>query len=315
MTHDVVRTVFFGSGAFAVPILEALLAAPEVDIVGVVSAPDRPVGRRHEPIPTPLAAHAAALGLPLLRPSSIRDQTAIDAVASLRASLGVLADYGRIVPPAVLDLPPRGILNVHPSLLPRHRGATPIPAAILAGDDTTGVTIIRMDAGLDTGPIVASEAWPLDGTETAPELEARAAAVGGELLARILPRWLDGSIAARPQDEDAASLTRPLRREDGRLDPSRPAAVLARQVRAYQPWPGSYLETPGGRLTVWRALAVPSEGVDVPGRLARHGTRPALTTAAGRLLLEEVQPSGGRRMTGDAFLRGRTLDPIVLPGG
>ncbi len=314
MIGDPVRTVFLGSGSFAVPILEALCAAPEVDIVGVVSAPDRPVGRRHEPTPTPLAARAAALGLPLLRPSSIRDETAIDAVASLRASLGVLADYGRIVPQSVLDLPPHGILNVHPSLLPRHRGATPIPAAILAGDVTTGVTIIRMDAGLDTGPIVASEAWTLDGTETAPELEARAAAVGGELLARILPRWLEGSIVARPQDEGAATLTRPLRREDGRLDPSRPAAGLARQVRAYQPWPGSYLETPGGRLTVWRAVVMPSQVGDVPGRLVDHARRPALTTAAGRLVLEDVQPAGGRRMTGEAFLHGRTLDPLVPPG-
>ncbi len=315
MTGDPVRTVFFGSGPFAVPILEALLSAPQVDVVAVVSAPDRPVGRRREPTPTPVAAHAAALGLPVLRPSRIRDESAIGAVASLRPALGVLADYGRIVPQAVLDLPRLGILNVHPSLLPRHRGATPIPAAILAGDEATGVTIIRMDAGLDTGPIVATEAWPLDGTETAPELEARAAATGAELLARILPRWLDGSIVARPQAEEAATLTRPLRREDGRLDPAQPAAGLARQVRAFQPWPGSYLGTAGGRLTVWRALSVPSEGGDVPGRLVRHGIRPALTTAAGRLLLEEVQPSGGRRMTGDAFLRGRTLDPIVLPDG
>ncbi len=315
MSSGRVRTVFLGSGSFGVPILEALLAMPEVDVVAVVSAPDRPVGRRREPTPTPLAARAAALGLALLRPSRIRDETAIAEVAAVRPSLGILADYGRIVPPAVLDLPRHGILNVHPSLLPRHRGATPIPAAILAADESTGVTIIRMDAGLDTGAIVASEAWPLDGTETAPELEARASAAGAELLARILLPWLEGSIVPRPQAEEAATLTRPLRREDGRLDPGQPAAGLARQVRAFQPWPGSYLATAGGRLTVWRALAVPSEGEDVPGRLVRHGIRPALTTVAGRLLLEEVQPSGGRRMTGDAFLRGRALDPIVLPDG
>jgi len=315
VTRGPVRTVFFGSGAFAIPILVALLAAPEIDVVAVVSAPDRPVGRRREPTPTPLAARAALIGLPLLRPSRFRDEAAIAEVAAVHPSLGILADYGRIVPQAVLDVPRHGILNVHPSLLPRHRGATPIPAAILAGDVSTGVTIIRMDAGLDTGPIVASETWPLDGTETAPELETRASVAGAELLVRILPRWLDGSIVPRPQAGEAATVTRPLRREDGRLDPSEPASELARRVRALQPWPGSYVETASGRLTVWRALAVPSEGEDVPGQLVRHGIRPALTTVAGRLLLEEVQPSGGRRMTGDAFLRGRSLDPIVLPDG
>jgi methionyl-tRNA formyltransferase len=311
VTRGPVRTVFFGSGWFALPILEALLASPEVEIVGVVSAPDRPVGRRHEPTPTPLAARAAAGGLTLLRPPRIRDEATIAELASLRPALGVLADYGRIVPQAVLDLPRHGILNVHPSLLPRHRGATPIPAAILAGDDRTGVTVIRMDAGLDTGPVVASEGWPLDGTETAPELELRAAASGAQLLARTLPTWLDGMLEEVPQDEDLATLTRPLHREDGRLDPDLSAASLARQVRAYQPWPGSYLETGGGRLTIWRAAPAPSDRDDEPGRLVDADGRPALTTIAGRLVLEEVQPAGGRRMTGDAFVRGRGLVPLV----
>ncbi len=315
------RTVFFGSGGFALPILDALLAAPDLELVGVVSAPDRPVGRRHELSPTPVVARALALGLPVLRPTRIRAESALAELAALRPTLGVLADYGRIVPQAILDLPAHGILNIHPSLLPRHRGATPIPGTILAGDASGGVTVIRMDAGLDTGPIVASESWPLDGTETAPELEARAAEAGARLLARSLPGWLDGSLGTRPQGEAGATLTRPLRRDDGRLDPGRPTEELARQVRAYQGWPGSFIETGAGRLTVWQAKAevvgrggAPGRPIDPSARLREHEGLPALATSDGLLVLEEVQPAGGRRMTGQAFLRGRGRAIVAAPG-
>ncbi|MEO8229628.1 MAG: methionyl-tRNA formyltransferase [Chloroflexota bacterium] len=299
------RTVFFGSGEFAVPILEALVAAPDVDLVGVVSAPDRPSGRRAALSPTPVAARARELSLGLLQPARIRDEAAIREIAALHPDLGVLADYGQIVPAAILELPSHGILNVHPSLLPRHRGASPIPAAIVAGDPTTGVTIIRMDAGLDTGPIVAEEAWSLRGSETAPDLEAHAARAGARLVARSLPAWLDGSLTARPQDESAATQTRLLRKEDGRLDPGRPALELARQVRAFQPWPGSYVDTDAGRLTVWRATPSALAFEDEPGRLVLHDRLPALTTCDRRLVLDEVQPASGRRMSGEEFLRGR----------
>jgi len=209
------------------------------------------------------------------------------------------------VPHATLDIPPHGILNVHPSLLPRHRGASPIPAAILAGDRETGVTLIRMDAGLDSGPIVAVEAWPLDGTESAPEIEARAAVAGAALVRRALPGWLAGTLPARPQDEAGATLTRPLRRDDGRLDAARPASELERAVRAYRPWPGSFLETRLGRLVVLAAAVEPPERGDVPGRLAADGRGLVLPTADGRLRLLEVQLAGGRRMSSVEFLRGR----------
>jgi methionyl-tRNA formyltransferase len=298
------RAVFFGSGEFGRPILEALAAAPEVELVGVISAPDRPAGRRAAPTATPVAARARELGLPLLQPVRIRDPEALRAIAELRPVVGVLADYGQIVPRAILELPPRGILNVHPSLLPRHRGATPIAATILAGDGTTGVSLIVMDSGVDTGPIVASSGWRLAGTETAPEVEAAAAAEGAELVRRWLREWLAGTVTPRAQDEAAATITRPLRREDGRLDPRRRAVDLERQVRAYQPWPGSFVETNAGRLTVWRAEVGAREVHDEPGRLVKHDRFPALTTADRRLVLEEVQPAGRRRMTGPEFLRG-----------
>jgi methionyl-tRNA formyltransferase len=296
------RTLFLGSGGFAVPILDALVNAPEVDIVAVLGAPDRPAGRHGTPAAVPVVARARELGLPVLQPARLRAPETVAQLASLEPDLGVLADYGRIVPAAVLELPRCAILNVHPSLLPRHRGAAPIAGAILADDAETGVTIIRMDDGIDTGPIVAATSWPLEGSETAPELEARAAGEGAALLRATLPGWLAGSIEARPQDDAAATLTRPLRRPDGRLDPARPVASLERQVRALQPWPGTWAETVVGRLVVWRAEAVPGfeSGDAVPGRFGRFG----LQASDGHLALREVQPAGGRRMTWDEFVRG-----------
>ena len=298
------RTVFFCSAAFGVPKLDAHQAAPEVEVVAVVSAPDRPVGRRATLTPVPVAARAQAEGLPLLQPASIRQPDALNEILALGPALGVAADYGRIVPPALVEAPQNGILNVHPSLLPRHRGASPIPATILAGDTVTGVTLIRMDAGLDTGPIVAVEEWPLDGTEIAPRLENQTAIVGALLLRRTLPPWLAGEIEPQPQDESRATTTRPLRREDGRLDPNRSVVELERQVRAYQPWPGTWLETVAGRLAVLRAEAIPGwTGGDEqkPGRFGRFG----LFVTDGYLALREVQPAGGRRMTFDELVRGR----------
>ncbi len=311
-----VRTVFLGSGGFAVPILEALLSASEVELVGVVSAPDRPSGRHRSVASTPVAARARVLGFPLLQPGRIRDPDAIAAFAELQPELGVLADYGRIVPPAILDLPAHGILNLHPSLLPRHRGASPIPATIVAGDAETGVSLIRMDAGLDTGPVIATTRWPLTGAELAPDLEARAAEAGADLLRRSLQGWIDGSLPAIPQDDAAASLTRPLGRHDGRLDPSQSAAALERQVRAYQPWPGSHLETSIGRIAIWRATVGDArpEGV-APGRLAALGDSLALAAMDRWLVLDEVQVAAGRRMSGPDFLRGRGRALISSAGG
>lgn len=299
-----VRTIFFGSGAFAVPILDAALSAPEIEIVAVVSAPDRPMGRKQTLTATPVAARARQLGLALLQPGRIRAPEAVAAIGQLRPDLGILADYGQIVPQAILDLPPHGILNVHPSLLPRHRGATPIPAAILAGDAETGVTLIRMDAGLDTGPIVAVDGWPLRGHETAPELERRAAEVGAVLVRATLAPWLGDEIAAVPQPADGATLTRPLRREDGRLDPTRPAAFLERQVRAYDPWPGTWLETTAGRIAVRQAHIEEDVLRTTPGQFG-PGPDLRLGTADGWLVLDEVQPAGGRPMSGVEYLRGR----------
>jgi methionyl-tRNA formyltransferase len=294
-----VRTVFIGSGGFAVPALRALAGHPAVDLVSIVTAPPRAAGRQLELRGTPVAEAAAQLGVePVLTPARLRDGDAVFEVLGYYPSLVVLADYGQIVPPALLELP-LGALNLHPSLLPRHRGATPIPATILAGDAETGVSLMRMDEGLDTGPLVAVERIALDGTEITPELEGRLASIGAGLLDRSIEPWLAGELPALAQPTEGATLTRQLRRDDGRLDPARTAAELERQVRAFQPWPGSFVDTPSGRLVVWAAGVGPG-GDDPPGRLGPVG----LATADGDLVLHEVQGAGGRRMPWTAFLRG-----------
>lgn len=299
------RTIFLGTGLFALPLLKRLAGAPEVELVAVVTAPARPAGRGQTVQASPVAARAAALGLLVLAPHRLRAPESIAAIRALQPDLLVLADYGQIVPPELLDLPRHGALNLHPSLLPRHRGATPVAAAILAGDDTTGMTLMRMDAGLDSGPIVVQERVRIAAAETAPELEARLAEVAARLLADSLAAWLDGQLPATPQADGGMTMTRPLLRADGRLDPTRPAVELERQVRAYQPWPGTYAETDARRLLIWRAEAVGDDADLPPGTVVADGDGLAIATARGRLRLLEVQPAGGRRMDSAALRRGR----------
>ncbi len=193
---------------------------------------------------------------------------------------------------------------MHPSDLPRHRGASPIAATIAAGDPAAAVSLMEMDEGLDTGPVVARESWPLDGTETAPDLEAEAARRGAGLLLRVVDEWLAGRRPSTPQPVVGATLTRPLRRDDGRLDPGRSAIELERRVRAHQPWPGSFLETAAGRLIVHAARVAAGQPSDRPGRIEADGDGLALTTGDGRLVLVEVQLAGHRRTDAAALRRG-----------
>jgi methionyl-tRNA formyltransferase len=323
-----VRTVFLGSGRFAQPILGRLATHPSIDLVGVVTAPPRAVGRRQVETPTPIDVQARELGLRVLRPPRLRDAAALATIVELDPDLVVLADYGQIVPSLLLERR-HGALNLHPSLLPRHRGAAPIPAAILAGDPETGVSLMRMDAGLDTGPIVAQERAILAGDETSPALEARLAIAAAGILARSLDPWLAGELVPTPQADDGATLTRPLRREDGRLDPRLPAIVLESHVRAFLPWPGSFAETAGERIVVLHATVAEPDPDDEPGTFVPDAAGLALATDDGRLILDEVQPAGGQPMTGEEYLRGRprilgqairwpselALPPLFVPVG
>ena len=307
MTGAPARVVFLGSGGFAVPTLYRLEHIAGIEVVAVVTAPDRPAGRGKKVHGAPVAVAADKRGLPILQPPRIRSDDAIEAIRDLRPDLAVLADYGQIIPQALLEVPRHGILNVHPSLLPRHRGASPIPATILAGDQETGVTLIAMDAGLDTGPIVAVDRWDLKGDETASELEARAAGAGAGLVSKSIGPWLMGEIEVTPQPSEGATLTRPLRREDGRLDPDRPAGLLERQIRAYQPWPGSFIETEAGRVIVWSASVEAVTGDLPPPGTIGPGPDFRLATTDAWLVLDEVQPAGGRQMPGADLLRGRAV--------
>ena len=300
MTGGRARTVFIGSGGFGRPSLRLLASHDDVDLVGVVTASPRPAGRHGRPTPTAIHDAAMDAGVPVIQtPERLRAPEAIDELLELRPDLIVLADYGQIIPAPLLEAG-RGALNLHPSLLPRHRGATPIPAAILAGDTETGVTLMRMDEGLDTGPVVAQTVVPLGIGEIAPELEARLAEVAADLLGEHVGPWLRGEIEPRPQSVEGVTMTRPLRREDGRLDVSRPAAELERQVRAYQPWPGAFVETPLGRLIVWSAE--PASGGQPSGTFDLEGIG---VGDRGRLRLIDVQPAGGKRMSWAAYVRGR----------
>lgn len=316
MTAERVRTVFIGSGGFGRESLQRLAGHGDIQLVGAITAPARRAGRMQQMMTTPIAGDAARLGMvTVLTPERLRAPEALAAVLALEPELVVLADYGQIVPAPLLDLR-FGALNLHPSLLPRHRGATPIPAAILAGDADTGVTLMRMGEGLDTGPIVAQVRIALRGTESAPGLESTLAEEAADLLERNLGPWIRGELEARPQPAEGATLTRPLRREDGRLDPAKSAVELERQVRAYQPWPGSFVDTPSGRIVVW---SVTPEATGVTGGPAA-GTfdeRGMGVGDGGWLGFDEVQPAGGTRMTWEALLRGRPtlIGSRAVPGG
>jgi len=290
------RTIFLGSGQFAVPVVTALARHPRVRLLGVVTAPSD----------TPVHEWAQAHKITSYRPERLRDAKAIEAVRRGKPDLLVLADYGQIVPQELLDLPRHGALNLHPSLLPRYRGASPIPAAIIAGDHETGVSLIRMDAGLDSGPIIAQRRVPVDPADSAISLESRLAVAAAELLSDSLEPWLDGALTAQPQAHADMTMTHTLSREDGRLDPTQGIVHLDRQLRAYQPWPGTFIETNAGRVIVWDARPLEAGAMRHAGTLVGlPANRIALAASDGLLELIEVQPAGGRRMSGAELLRGR----------
>lgn len=236
MSEGRVRVVFMGSPEFAVPSLRALAEA-EYELVAVYAQPDRPAGRGRRLVAPPVKLAAQELGVPVYQPPSLRRADAIDELRALAPALIVVAAYGQILRRAVIELPRHGVLNVHASLLPRHRGASPVTAAILAGDAETGVSIMQIDAGLDTGPIVSQRSTPIDDRDTAGTLTARLARLGAELLVETLLGWLDGDVQAVPQDPSRATHAPQLQKEAGQIDWRKPATALWREVRAFNPWP------------------------------------------------------------------------------
>jgi methionyl-tRNA formyltransferase len=315
--------VFMGTPEFAVPSLRALAEGPYT--VTVVTQPDRPTGRGARVMPPPVKVAAEERGLPVIQPESLRDPDFRERIAAMRPEVTVLVAYGEYVAPALLDLPRRGSINLHPSLLPRWRGSTPIQSAILAGDTETGVSIIRMDRGLDTGPIIAQRSTPIGPEETHPQLSARLASLGADLLADVLPRWLRGEVEAVPQPEEGATLTRTLSKEDGLLDWTMSADELSRRVRALQPWPGTYTYWGDRMLKVLSARPLPSGGGSAPGTVIAlpgegRASRVAVQAGDGLLELLQVQLAGKAPIEARALLSGypqiagSLLGPLAAPG-
>ena len=320
------RIVFMGTPPFSVPSLQRLLAEG-YDVAAVYTQPDRPAGRSGSPTASSVKQAALRHGLRVVQPRSFRrreDQAALDEVAP---DLLVVAAYGLILPQAVLDIPRKGGLNVHPSLLPRHRGASPVAGVLLAGDPMTGVSIMLMDAGMDTGPVLSRRTVPVGPDDNAGTLTARLADVGQDLLAETIPRWWTGELAPTAQDGAEATYTRMLTKADAGIDWSLPAESIARRVRAYRPWPGSASRWQGRRLEVLEAYAVPAGEIGPmpaePGTLFQRPEKRheiLVATGDGALSLRRVQLEGRRPLLVRDFLAGARgfaggrLEPLEAEG-
>ena len=303
------RIVFAGTPEFAVPPLEALHAAGH-EIVAVYTQPDRPAGRGQSLTASPVKRRALELGLPVEQPATLKVADAVERLRERAPDLMVVVAYGLILPQAVLDVPRLGCWNIHASLLPRWRGAAPIQRAILAGDDITGITIMQMDAGLDTGPMLLVREVPIGSGESGGELHDRLSRVGAEAIVAAVSEWQAGRITPRPQPAEGASYAAKLRKEEARIDWSQAAAVIARQVRAFNPWPVAETTWDGRQLRIWRAEPAPgaaSAGA-VPGTVLEAAAgRIVVATGDGALSLLQVQVAGRRALSAAEFLNAQSL--------
>ncbi len=301
------RVLFAGTPEFARASLEALLEAG-IRPLAVLTQPDRPAGRGRKLTASPVKALAVESGIEVLQPVSLRDAGIQATLAAFNADVLVVAAYGLILPQAVLDIPRAGCLNVHASILPRWRGAAPIQAAIRHGDATTGISLMQMEAGLDTGPVYRTAEIPIGNDETAGELHDRLALLGGELLAASLVDILDGRLPAEAQDDASSTYAGKVTREDAKIDWRRSATEVARQVRAYNPVPGAWSELMGEAVKIWTARPEAARG-DEPGTVLEAG-RDGIRVACGEgaLLIESLQRPGKRRVTGAEFAGQKDLD-------
>ena len=303
------RIVFAGTPEFAVPPLEALHAAGH-SIVAVYTQPDRPAGRGQAVTASPVKQRALELGLPVEQPATLKDAAAVDRLRGYAPDLMVVVAYGLILPQAVLDVPRLGCWNIHASLLPRWRGAAPIQRAILAGDSVTGITIMQMDAGLDTGPMLLVREVPIAPSESAGELHDRLSRVGADAIVAAVSGWQAGGLVATPQPGDGATYAAKLRKEEARIDWSLPAAAIELQVRAFNPWPVAETTWDGRQLRVWEAerdsVAVPVDAG--PGTVLESASgRLVVATGDGSLRLRRVQVAGRRAVSAAEFLNAQSL--------
>jgi methionyl-tRNA formyltransferase len=304
---DRLRIVYAGTPDFAVPALDALRAAGH-GIVAVYTQPDRPAGRGQSVTASPIRQRAAELGLPVEQPVTLRAEEAVARLRSYAADLMVVAAYGLILPPAVLEAPRLGCWNIHASLLPRWRGAAPIQRAILAGDAGTGITIMQMDAGLDTGPMLLVRPLPIGARENAGALHDRLAALGAEAVVAAIDEWQAGRLAPVPQPADGATYAPKIRKEEARIDWTAPAPAVDRLVRAFNPWPVAETRWQDRQLRVWAAEPVATAAVAEPGQvLEASGGRIVVAAGEGALSLTRVQLAGRRAMTAAEFLNAHAL--------
>ncbi len=303
-----INCIFLGTSSFAVPTLRALAEATETLLTAVYTQPDQPAGRGRRPRPSPVKEAAEERGLPVVQPERLRAPDEVDRLRSFDPAVLVLAAYGQILPARILDVPPHGGLNVHPSLLPKHRGPSPVATAILEGDEVTGVSIFSMDAGMDSGPVLARREVVIGSGETAETLTDRLAEDGAHLLMEVIGPWVAGSLAAKPQDAVGVTTTRLLSRDDAVVDFSQPAGAIANRVRALDPWPGTATTLGGQRFNI--RAARPSDTEAPPGA---QGEVVALSTGGigvivgyrTMLVLDRVQIAGKRAVNADEFARGR----------
>jgi methionyl-tRNA formyltransferase len=308
------RLVFLGTPAFAVPTLERVVEAGH-EVLTVVTQPDRPCGRGQTPAPPPVKQAALRLGLPVYQPERVRRPEAVELLRGLSAEVMVVVGYGQIIPQAVIDLVPLGIINVHGSLLPRYRGAGPIQWAILNGERRTGVTTMRIDAGLDTGDMLLKAETEIGADENSIELGGRLAIMGARLLVVTLAGLSAGTIVPEKQDAAQATWARLLKKQDGLIDWTRDAAAIHNQVRGLQPWPGAYTTFRGQAVHVWKSrlgAATPAAG---PGTTHRIANRLEVACGSGALELLEVQMEGRKRLAAADFANGQRLADNEVLGG
>jgi methionyl-tRNA formyltransferase len=302
------RVVFMGTPELARVSLAALLSAPDIQVVGVATQPDRPKGRDLKLQPSPVKALALEAGLPVLQPERAREEPFLGALKQLAPDLIAVAAFGQILPQALLDLPRFGCLNVHTSLLPRYRGAAPIQWAILNGDPETGVTIMKIDVGLDTGDIVSQARTAITQEDTSQTLHDRLAQMGAELLVQTIPGYVSGAVIPRPQPAEGAVHARKIKKEDGRLNWTRPAQELSHWVRGLIPWPGAFTLLPGSQqlLKIWQAEVDSRSGA--PGTIL-EAAKSGIVVACGSqsLRIQTLQREGGKRLSARDFLAGHPL--------
>lgn len=302
------RIVFFGTPQFAVPTLERLLVSPH-HVCGVVTQPDRPRGRGQQVSDAPVKAVAVAHHLPVIQPDRLRDPGVVRAVAAWQPDLGVVAAYGRLIPDTLLAVPRYGMINVHPSLLPRYRGAAPVHRAIINGDTETGVTIMRVVSTLDSGPMFARATRPLGPDETSDVVERDLAERGAELLVAVADQIAAGTAHEQPQDEAMATYAPRLTKEEGLIDWTRPARTIHDRVRGLYPWPHAYTYLDGSRLIILTTHVRPATGDAAPGTVVEI-SRDAIEVATGdggRIAIEAIQPEGKRPMRTRDYLAGRPI--------